>query len=144
MSNSSAAPDSHAPHRLSIAVVGQATSLFLTISFLFCVLLAIVTPYSDHVVQDTPRSRAAYLDQYTARGCRDTDLRVVFRARLCATLQLGGKPPRALSTYLFREIGISWSPGRSVSQDGGRGKPTHTTHTGVALGSNSAGDSPRR
>ena len=47
MSNSSAAPDSHAPHRLSIAVVGQATSLFLTISFLFCVLLAIVTPYSD-------------------------------------------------------------------------------------------------
>jgi hypothetical protein len=45
MSTGSAAPDSHA-HHLSIVVVGQATSYFLAISFLFCVLLVIVTPYS--------------------------------------------------------------------------------------------------
>lgn len=46
MSNTSAASDSHV-HRLSIAVVGQAMSYFLTISFLFCVLLTVVTPYSE-------------------------------------------------------------------------------------------------
>lgn len=42
MTPSSAVPDSHT-HHLSVVVVGQATSLFLVITFLLCVFLAIVT-----------------------------------------------------------------------------------------------------
>ncbi|MEO6068536.1 MAG: hypothetical protein ABIQ41_11235 [Gemmatimonadales bacterium] len=42
MSPVSAVAEPHT-NRLSVVVVGQATSLFLVISFLFCVLLALVT-----------------------------------------------------------------------------------------------------
>ena len=42
MSTIAGVPESHT-HRLSVAVVGQAASLFLFITFLLCVFLAVVT-----------------------------------------------------------------------------------------------------
>jgi hypothetical protein len=46
MSLNNAGSDAHT-HALSVVVVGQAMSLFLSISFLLCALLAVVVPQSE-------------------------------------------------------------------------------------------------
>jgi len=46
MSTSAAVPSEHA-HRLSVVTVGQAMSLFLVISFLFCIALGLVSTRAE-------------------------------------------------------------------------------------------------